>query len=228
MTSFFNSVLTGSSTELSVTGALVTLLTALIMGGVIAFTYFKTQEPECYQRSLAVTLCMLPAVLSVIILFVGSNIARAFSMAGTLSIIRFRSAPGDPKEIGYVFFSVAAGLACGVGLYGYGALFVLILCLALILLERAGCFTPSQAQKVLKITVPEDLNRPAAFEEILEKYTGKYTLATVKTTDLGSLFELVYRVSLRPGVAPEELINDLRTRNGNLTIILSEAPKLVK
>lgn len=78
------------------------MLVALCFGAVIALTYYITQK-ESYQRSLAITLLMLPIILSVIIVFIGSNIARAFSLAGTLSIIRFRSAPGDPKDIGFIF-----------------------------------------------------------------------------------------------------------------------------
>ena len=116
--------------------ALITMLSSVILGAIIAFTYQKTQDETVYQKSFAVTLLMLPVILSVIILFVGSNIARAFSLAGTLSIIRFRSAPGDPKDIAFIFFDIAAGLACGVGLFGYGALFVAVLCLFMIVISK--------------------------------------------------------------------------------------------
>ena len=127
----FNDLLANVSTEITVTSAIITMAAAVVLGVVIAVTYSKTQE-ENYQRSMAVTLVMLPIILAVIILFIGSNIARAFSLAGTLSIIRFRSAPGDPKDIGFIFFDIAAGLACGVGLYGYGAIFVVLLCAIII------------------------------------------------------------------------------------------------
>ena len=98
MDNLFNNLLSYVSSDITFSSAIITMVVALILGGVIAFTYFKTQDDRVYQRSLAITLLMLPIILSVIILFIGSNIARAFSMAGTLSIIRFRSAPGDPKE----------------------------------------------------------------------------------------------------------------------------------
>ena len=228
MDTLFNNILANVTTELSVMQCVMTMLSALILGGAIAFTYRKTQDEAVYQSSLAFTLIMLPMILSVIILFVGSNIARAFSMAGTLSIIRFRSAPGDAKDIGFIFFAVAAGLACGVGLYAYGALFVLVLCLALIILEKANLFSTRSIQKTLKITIPEDLNYSSAFEDILNAYTKKYTLTKIKTTDLGSLFELVYRVSVTDGIDEQQFLNELRTRNGNLTIMLCEAPQIVK
>ena len=224
LTTFFNTILTDSSETLTVPMLLIALGAALLMGGLIAFTYWKTQEEALCQRSFAVTLWMLPIILSVIILFVGSNVARAFSLAGTLSIIRFRSAPGDPKDIGFIFFSIAAGLSAGVGLYGYGLLFVILLCAVLILLESFGLFRKKAIRKNLRITIPEDLNYEGAFDEILKKYTKSYRLTKLKTTDLGSLFELSYSVVMPEGQNDREFLNELRTRNGNLNIILSVEP----
>lgn len=226
MNNLFNVFLTNSSSDITVISSIVTMFAAIVLGAVIAFTYYKTQSREFYQQSLAVTLCMLPVILSVIILFIGSNIARAFSLAGTLSIIRFRSAPGDAKDIGFIFFDIAAGLACGVGLYGYGALFVLILCSVFIILKKTKAFENKETQKLLKITIPEDLNYQGAFDDILAKYTKNHSLIKIKTTDLGSLFELVYSVCMLPDQNEQDFINELRCRNGNLNIILSLAPKI--
>ena len=228
MNNLFNNVLSNISGNLTVLSAIITMLTAILFGGIIGFTYYKTQE-ENYQRSMAITLLMLPVILSVIILFVGSNIARAFSLAGTLSIIRFRSAPGDPKDIGFIFFDIAAGLACGVGFYGYGALFVVILCTVMVLAEKVKLFEKRAVQKTLRITVPENLNFQDAFDEILKKYTKKHRLNQIKTTDLGSLFELNYSVIMLHDEDEQEFINELRCRNGNLNIILAvSAPIKVK
>lgn len=228
MNNLLNGILTNTSSDLTFASAIITMVVALIFGGAIGFTYYKTQE-EYYQRSMAVTLLMLPVILSVIILFIGSNIARAFSLAGTLSIIRFRSAPGDPKDIGFIFFDIAAGLACGVGLFGYGAIFVAILCIIMILAEKFNFFEKKVIQKTLKITIPENLNYQGAFDEILKKYTKKYTLTKIKTTDLGSLFELNYNIVMLNNGNEQEFINELRCRNGNLNIILAvSAPIKIK
>lgn len=228
MDTLFNTILANTSSEITVGSTIITMLAALFLGGIIALTYRLTQDETLYQRSLAVTLFMLPVILAVIILFIGSNIARAFSLAGTLSIIRFRSNPGDSKDIGFIFFDIAAGLACGVGLYGYGILFTAVLCAALILLEKVNLFKPKNIQKTLKITIPEDLNYQSAFDDILDKYTKKYTLSGIRTTDLGSLFQLSYNISVGSDINEQEFINELRTRNGNLTIMLSQAPKIIK
>ena len=222
MDNLFNEILSNVSTEMTVDSAVTTILIAVLMGFAIAFTYFKTQEKN-FQRSLAVTLLMLPAILSVIILFVGSNIARAFSLAGTLSIIRFRSAPGDPKDIGFIFFDIAAGLACGVGLYGYGALFVLLLCLFMIVISKIKFGKPNTTAKNLKITIPENLDYEGIFDEIIKKYSKDYTLQKVRTTDLGSLYELTYSVNMNKDADEKKFIDELRCRNGNLNIVLSLA-----
>ena len=224
MDTLFNHLLAHTSDELTFVSALIAMVTSILLGGVIAFTYYKTQAEESFQRSMAITLVMLPVILSVIILFVGSNIARAFSLAGTLSIIRFRSAPGDPKDIGFIFFDIAAGLACGVGLYGYGAVFVLLLCVIMVIIEKCRLFAPKSLQKTLKITIPEDLNYQGAFDDILKTYTKKYSLTKIKTTDLGSLFELCYQVTMDAAQNEQEFLNELRCRNGNLNITLAVAP----
>lgn len=228
MDNLFNNLLVSSSENITIGAAVVMMLVALAFGAAIGLTYCKTQEDN-YQRSMAVTLLMLPIILSVIILFIGSNIARAFSLAGTLSIIRFRSAPGDPKDIGFIFFDIAAGLACGVGLYGYGAIFVSVLCIVMILTEKFKFFEKKAVQKTLKITIPENLNYQGAFDEVLKKYTKKYTLTKIKTTDLGSLFELCYVVTMLNDEDEQKFINELRCRNGNLNIILAvTAPMKIK
>lgn len=208
--------------DLTVGGIISIMIAALILGVVISITYMYTHR-EAYQQSMAVTLTMLPVILSVIILFVGSNIARAFSLAGTLSIIRFRSAPGDPIDIGYIFFSIAAGLACGVGLYLYGAVFVVILCLFLIIINKINFARPRAQLKHLKVTIPENLDYQGVFDEILDKYTVDYNLQKIKTTDLGSLYELVYLVKMKKDINEKQFIDDIRCRNGNLNIILSMA-----
>ena len=221
-----NNAMASFVAEINVQVIILTLLAAMVFGLAISVTYMKTQRNGVYSESLAITLAILPVILSMIILFVSDNFARAFSLAGTLSIIRFRSAPGEPKDIGYIFFSVAAGLAAGVGQYLYGALFVALVCVFMIVLSLVRFGTPKAYPKKLKITIPEDLDYENAFLDIFEKYTNSYKLERIKTTDLGSLFELVYNVSMKENGTDKAFIDELRCRNGNLNIILSlaEAP----
>lgn len=167
---------------------------------------------------------MTPCVVAIIILLIGSNIARAFSLAGAFSIIRFRSAPGDPKDIAYVLFTMAAGLSCGTGYYQYAALFTIVLCLLMYILSKARFGAGNTAMKLLKITIPEDLNYEGAFDEIFQKFTTACELKKVKTTDLGSLYELVYTVTMDNKTSQKEFLDAIRCRNGNLDITLSMIP----
>lgn len=156
-----------------------------------------------------------------IILLIGSNIARAFSLAGAFAIIKFRSAPGDPKDIAYVLFTMAAGLACGVGAYAYSVLFTVLLCLVMFFLDLVNFGAKRTSNKLLKITIPEDLDYEGAFDEVFNQYTTGYELRKVKTTDLGSLYELLYTITMSNEVSQKEFIDALRCRNGNLNIVLS-------
>ena len=218
MDNLINSITSTSDSGITLTlpMAIVAMAAALIFGLVISLTYMGTHKNK-YQQSFAITLTMLPIILTVIILFVGSNVARAFSLAGTLSIIRFRSAPGDPEDIGYIFFDIAAGLACGVVLYGYGAFFVLIV------ISKIKFGKPNTTAKNLKITIPENLDYEGIFDEIIKKYSKDYTLQKVRTTDLGSLYELTYSVNMNKDADEKKFIDELRCRNGNLNIVLSLA-----
>lgn len=212
---------TGESFTL--TNTLLILSASIILGLIISLVYIKNNEKNTYSNGFALSLVMLPVIISIIILLVGNNVARAFSLAGAFSIIRFRSAPGDPKDITYVFFTLAVGLACGMGFIGYSFIFTVILCLLTLILTKFKFATPKSSLSRLKITVPEDLNFEGVFEEILTKYTNSYKIETVKTRDFGALFELHYILNLKKDVSQKELLDELRVRNGNLNISLTFA-----
>ncbi|MDR3294262.1 MAG: DUF4956 domain-containing protein [Clostridiales Family XIII bacterium] len=201
-------------------GLLAALGSALVMGLVISFVYMKTHKTKSPSQSFALTFVLLPAVVAIIILLVGNNVARAFSLAGAFSIIRFRSAPGDPKDITYVLFSMAVGLAAGMGYVLYAAIVGLVLCAVMVLLELFKYGRPKGIEKILKITVPENLDFQDTFDIVMEKYTTSFRLRRMKTADLGSLYELNYAVVTKDGINEKAFIDELRCRNGNLNITL--------
>ena len=213
-----------SDTNLSLFHALLTLLVAIILGAIISLTYMKTQP--AYSPSFTLTMMVLPAIVAIIIMLIGSNIARAFSLAGAFSIIRFRSAPGDSKDISYVLFSMAAGLSAGVGVYGYALLFTTVLCVLMYVLKLINFGVRKDALKMLKVTIPESLGYEEAFAEVFLMHNIDYELKKVKTTELGSLYEVVYWIKMGPGTNQKEFLDDLRTRNGNLDITLTLNPAL--
>ncbi|HOQ00738.1 MAG TPA: DUF4956 domain-containing protein [Acetivibrio clariflavus] len=207
--------------QLSLSSATLTILTSFILGLIISFTYIKTCSRGYYSQSFVLTLIMMPCVVAVIILLIGTNIASAFGLSGAFSIIRFRSAPGDPKDISYVLFCMGAGLACGVGVYAYAMFFTVCLCIIMVILCKINFGAKSSTEKILKIIIPEDLDYQGAFDDIFETYTYRYELKRVKTTDLGTLYELVYIISMKSNMKEKDFIDELRCRNGNLNITLS-------
>lgn len=217
--SIFNTTDTGES-AITISNLLIALGVAFVLGMVISLVYMKTHKDKTPSRSFSLTLVMLPAVITIIILLVGSNVARAFSLAGAFSIIRFRSAPGDPKDITYVLFSMAVGLSCGMGYMVYGAIVAALLCAVMFILELFQFGKEKSTAKVLKITIPENLDYPNAFDGIMKKYTLSYKLTKLKTANLGSLYELVYTVTMKDGLGEKDFIDELRCRNGNLNITL--------
>lgn len=220
----FDSLFTVSETaDTSITAPnlLIAIASALVLGLMISLVYMKTHRNKSASQSFSLTLIMLPAVITVIIVLVGSNIARAFSLAGAFSIIRFRSAPGDSKDITYVLFSMAVGLATGMGYVMYAAIVAVILCGVMFLLETLGYGNVKTTGKVLKITIPENLDYQNTFENIMENYTTENKLRKVKTTELGSLYELTYDIVMKNNASEKEFIDSVRCRNGNLSVTLA-------
>ncbi|MEK3884347.1 DUF4956 domain-containing protein [Paenibacillus sp. PL2-23] len=212
-----------AETTMTLSSAIMTILIAIALGGIISFTYMKT-NPAGYSQNFTLTMVILPTIVAIIILLIGSNIARAFSLAGAFSIIRFRSAPGDPKDIAYVLFTMAAGLACGVGAFGYAVLFTIILCALMFILSKMNFGARKSTQKLLKVTIPESLGYEEAFAEVFAIFGVAYELKKIRTTELGSLYELVYTVTLDHNTNQKEFLDAIRCRNGNLDLSLTMVP----
>jgi hypothetical protein len=218
----FESILTSAASDVTVLplDLVISLAAALAFGLAISFVYMKTHETKTPSRGFAITLVILPAVVTIIILLIGNSVARAFSLAGAFQIIRYRSAPGNPKDIAYVLFSMALGLCCGMGFLMIGAIAALVLCGVMVVLEAVKYGKAKDCEQLLKITVPENLDYQNAFEGVLQKYTSSYKRIKVKVVSLGSLYELQYRVRTRPETDEKAFIDALRCRNGNLNITL--------
>lgn len=216
-----------TTTDLTLTTSLLTIFVAIVLGGLISLTYMKT-NPSGYSQNFTLTMVLLPVIVAIIILLIGSNIARAFSLAGAFSIIRFRSAPGDPKDIAYVLFTMAAGLACGTGYFGYAVLFTIILCVMMFVLNRFKFGVSKKLQKTLKVTIPENLAYDEAFAEVFQQFNVQYDLKKIRTTELGSLYELVYFVTMNQVTNQKEFLDAIRCRNGNLDLSLTMSPTAVE
>ncbi|MGM9534300.1 MAG: DUF4956 domain-containing protein [Intestinibacter sp.] len=216
-------ITTTSGESFTFINAIIVLITSIVLGLIISLSYMKTNNKDRFGSNFSVTLVMLPVIIAIIILLVGNNVARAFSLAGAFSIIRFRSAPGDPKDIAYIFFTLAVGLACGMGYIGYSILFTFVLCAVMLILEKVNFGINREKTMELKIVVPEDLNFEGVFDSILNEYTNSYTVERVRTRDFGALFEITYLIKLKQDASSKDLLDKLRCKNGNLNISLTSS-----
>ena len=170
-------------------------------------------------QSFAVTLAILPAVVQIVIMLVNGNLGAGVAVAGAFGLVRFRSAPGTAREIGVLFLAMAIGLATGMGFVGLAVLAFVIISAVLLLLTAVRFGQPAPAERALKITIPENLDYEGLFDDLFAKYTRTHTLVRVKTSNMGTMYELEYRIILPQDSIPKEFIDALRCRNGNLNIV---------
>jgi hypothetical protein len=188
------------------------VLTSLI------FTHFTR-----HTGSLAITLAVLPPIVTLVIMMINGNVGAGLAVAGAFALVRFRSLPGTAKEVCGIFLSVSIGLACGMGFVGVAVIYFVLMSVFIIALETCKFGQGRMAERQLKITIPEDLDYEEIFDDLLEKYTVRWELVRVHTTNMGTLYELSYEVLLRNKAQSREFINELRCRNGNLSISLGRA-----
>lgn len=210
-----------ASSQAAIGSCILAVAAGLLSGLLISRLYIYTNR-HSYSQSLAWTLVFMPAVIGPVIALVGSNIAAAFSLAGIFTIIRFRSAPGSARDILLILFCVGAGLAYGLGLYLYGAVFTIIMAAAQLVLFASKYGQSKNSQLQLKVVAPESSNNEEVFAGILKKHTSSFALNRIGTRDLGSVYELVYDVELPKDSVRKTLIDELRRHNSNMNITISD------
>ena len=210
-----NSILTA---EMTLSQFLICELTAMALGfGMSLIFLIRDRHTGAFSQSLA----LLPGVVTLVIMLVNGNIGAGLAVAGTFALVRFRSAPGSAKEITGLFMSVAIGLACGMGYVGVALIFFVLMSLYVLGLGAVRFGEEGEKHRHLKITVPENTDYESLFADLLEKYTSFHELNKVRTTNMGTLYELQYRVVLKDPRQIREMIDEIRCRNGNLNIVCS-------
>lgn len=205
---------------------LACILTALVLGVLIGLVYMFTHRKTGYTQSYIIAMPMLSGLVATTIVMMcllansTTGVTAAISLTGAFSLVRFRSAPGDPRDIAYVFFAMVMGTVCGIGFIGYACLAFVIMAAALILFNLLNFAAPKTQDMTLKVTIPEDLNYNGLFDKVFEKYTTNHLLRRVKTTDFGTLFDLIYSVRVRNDADQKKFIDDIRALNGNLNVTL--------
>ena len=201
---------------MTVSAFLICLVASLILGLLTALVFSFRSE---HSGNLPFALVLVPPIVTLVIMMVNGNIGAGLGVAGAFSLIRFRSAPGTARELSGLFTGTAIGLACGMGYVGIAALFFLIVAVTVLALTLLRFGETSRSFRQLKITIPENLDYDGLFDDIFEKYTTSHDLVRVKTTNMGTLYELTYHINLRGADVSKTFMDELRCRNGNLNII---------
>lgn len=196
---------------------------ALLLGIITAVIYMFTTPT--YSRHLIITIAILPAIVQVVlILVVNVNIVTTVAMLGIFRLIRFRSVPGNSKEIMAVFLSATIGLAVGLGQVFYAILLTVVVGITFIIFNLVSFGERKGKDKLLKILLPENLDYTEVFDDIFDKYLKKAVSERVRTVNMGTMFEVSYIISMKDPKDEKKLIDEIRTRNGNLTVSIGRVP----
>ena len=206
---------------LTLENILYVLITSTVLGGLLSGVFIYTHKKTVYDHSFSMTLFLLPLVISIIIMLVSNNIAQAFSLAGVFALVRFRTAIADSRDITYILGSVGIGLSSALGYIGYALVITLFIGTLLMVLNIFKLDRDRTNHAKLKIVIPENLNYSDIFNDIFRKYLLSHQLQKVKTTDFGTMFELTYFVKMKDSVDQKAFLDELRVRNGNLSITLT-------
>ncbi|MGH1786266.1 DUF4956 domain-containing protein [Enterococcus casseliflavus] len=215
-----SSLFSGDTSTLEWRSLLICIAASLLLGILVAAIHMIR---NVYTKNFVITLAVLPILVQSVIMLVNGNLGTGVAILGAFSLIRFRSVPGGSREITSVFWSMGIGLATGMGYVGYVVIFSIIVALFLTLLYTVP-FGDRQAtsERELKVTIPEDLDYPQLFDDLFEKYTHSAKLTSVRTTTMGSLYELRYQLLLKDQAQEKQIIDDVRVRNGNLPVVLGK------
>ncbi len=194
---------------------IICLLCSVLLGSLLALVHKRFNTSS---KGFIITLAILPSIVQMVIIMVNGNLGTGVAVMGAFSLVRFRSIPGNAREINSIFLAMAVGLATGMGYLATAGIFVVIICGISILYNLTAFGEPTHRMKELKITIPETLDYSGVFDDLFEQYLKRQELIQVKTSGMGSLYKLTYRITFKNPAQEKALIDDLRCRNGNLEI----------
>ncbi len=215
----FNSLFDTAATGLDIKTALICAGASLLLGLAIAITHMKTSQTT---KGFLTTLAVLPLLVMAVMIMINGNLGTSIAILGAFSLIRFRSIQGHAKDLLSVFFAMMIGLALGMGHLLFAAVITAIGIIAIIFFSYTHILEPDANARVLKVVIPEDLDYDDVFAEIFKKYTSSAKLVETKTMNMGSLYKLTYDIKLRHGIKEKEFLDEIRVKNCNLKILLSE------
>ncbi len=206
-----------STTEITTQMAISYALVAGVLGLIISLTYMKTAVK--ISKNFARTLIILPMLVCTVLLVVNGNFGTSIGVLGAFSLVRFRSLQGSSRDISYIFFSMTVGIVCAIGELQLALILTLIVSLINFVLYYTKYAAKESEDRDLRVTIPENLDYMGIFDDLFEKYTSNWKQIMVKTTNMGSMYEINYRVRLKEQQQEKNFLDEIRMRNGNLTVI---------
>lgn len=215
----FNTIFDSTATGLDIKTALICAGVSLVLGLAIAITHMKTSQTT---KGFLITLTVLPLLVMAVMIMINGNLGTSIAILGAFSLIRFRSIQGRAKDLLFVFFAMMVGLALGMGHALFATVITAIGIVAILFFSYTHILEPDRRERVLKVIIPEDLDYEDVFTDVFKKYTSRTHLVKMKTMNMGSLYKLTYEVRLKHGVKEKEFLDDIRVKNCNLKVLLSE------
>ena len=205
----------------SITEIMLTLILAFALTALVGYVYRMTHKGTSYSQTYVQTLVLLGMIVSVVMLVVGSNIARAFTLVGALSIVRFRNAVTETRNVGFIFLAMAIGMSVGTRFFLLAIITTIVSCVIVVLMDRFDWYRIENTAQVLRIQVQEDFRFEDAFDDLWIAFTETAELIAIDSVRSGLLTELLYSVKLKKDVSTQDLLRALKERTGNLKVSLT-------
>ena len=203
------------TSEFSVADVAVVLTLSFVLSAFIGWIYKNTHRGTSYTQSFVFTLVLNGMVVALVMLVVGSNIARAFSLVGALSIIRYRNAVKETRDVGFIFFTMAIGMAVGTRFYLLALIGTIVISLVILLMTRFDWFSRQMSNQILHVHVPSDVPFDTQFDRVFMKYTSSSELISVDTVQSGTMTDLIYSIGMKKSNRIQEFMDENRQLNGN-------------
>ncbi len=208
------------TSEFTVIDVVLVLVLSFLTSAFIAWIYKITHRGTSYTQSFVFTLVLNGMVVALVMMIVGSNIARAFSLVGALSIIRFRNAVKETRDVGFIFFTMAIGMAVGTRFYLLAVIGAAVISLIVLLMTRFDWYAREKATQILRIELPSDVPFSDLFDKAFLKYTITSELISVDTIQSGAVTELTYSLGMKRSSLVEEFLDEIKRLNGDNKVTL--------
>jgi len=207
-------------TEQSIWMIFFAMILAAVLSLIITMVYQKTFNGPRYSQSFVHTIIMMSVIVSVVMNVISDNAGVAFGLFAIFSLIRFRSAVTDAKDIAYIFFGLCVGMTCGLFHFNLAIVLTLVASFIFYLLFKFQ-YGKGKDTQILKITVPENLNHENMFDSLFNRFTESHQLRQVETTNLGTMILYTYAIRSKNDIQDKELIDEIREKNANLKVSLT-------